>query len=135
MIWRKCTMSINIYQRKDGRYEGRITMEKVNGKRKYKAFFGRTSDEVMKKITYFHAIKTCMVSKRSCFPLYIQNGLILFYIVSRNQRQQIIRLRLTSIFFRSLEIRISAIFRRIPFIGLSGKNRIAGCQTGILQTF
>lgn len=62
-------MSINIYQRKDGRYEGRITMEKVNGKRKYKAFFGRTSDEVMKKMTDFHAITTCKGSTKKLFSV------------------------------------------------------------------
>ncbi len=52
-------MAINIYQRKDGRYEGRISLEKVNGKRKYKAFFGKSSDEVLKKMTAFHSSIIC----------------------------------------------------------------------------
>lgn len=51
-------MSINVYQRKDGRYEGRITTEKINGKRKYKAFFGKTTDEVIQKIKNFNFMST-----------------------------------------------------------------------------
>ena len=35
---------LNIYKRKDGRYEGRITREKAtDGKRSYQYFFGETS--------------------------------------------------------------------------------------------
>lgn len=47
-------MSIGVYQRKDGRYEGRITTEKINGKRRYKAFFGKTADEVTQKMSAFN---------------------------------------------------------------------------------
>ncbi len=43
----------NIYLRKDGRLEGRITIGNDNGKRKYKAFFGKTIDEVSQKMAKF----------------------------------------------------------------------------------
>lgn len=32
---------LNIYKRKDGRFEGRITTEIIDGKRKFKAFLER----------------------------------------------------------------------------------------------
>lgn len=48
-------MNMNVYQRKDGRFEGRITTEITNGKRKYKAFFGRTIEEVRKKMAEFRS--------------------------------------------------------------------------------
>lgn len=39
---------LNIYKRKDGRYEGRITRGKAsNGKRLYQYFFGRTKQAIM----------------------------------------------------------------------------------------
>lgn len=41
---------LSVYLRKDERWEGRITIENDNGKRKYKAFFGKTEYEVMQKI-------------------------------------------------------------------------------------
>lgn len=42
----------NIYYRRDGRYEGRISRGKnKNGKRKYQYFFGKTRVEVEKKIS------------------------------------------------------------------------------------
>ncbi|MCD7960098.1 MAG: hypothetical protein LUF89_11700 [Ruminococcus sp.] len=44
-------MRNNIYQRKDGRYEGRITIgKKENGLQKFLSFFGRTYDEVTQKM-------------------------------------------------------------------------------------
>ena len=43
----------NINHRKDGRYEGRIPLRNADGKRKYKAFFGKTADEVTSKMTDF----------------------------------------------------------------------------------
>ncbi len=46
----------NIYLRKDGRLEGRITIGNDNGKRKYKAFFGKTIDEVSQKWRNFAEI-------------------------------------------------------------------------------
>jgi integrase len=43
--------SYNIYHRQDGRYEGRISKGKCqNGRRKFQYFFGRSREEVMKKI-------------------------------------------------------------------------------------
>lgn len=39
---------LNIYKRKDRRYEGRITRGKAsNGKRLYQYFFGRTKQAIM----------------------------------------------------------------------------------------
>ena len=46
----------NIYQRQDGRYEGRITLAYQNGKRQYKAFFGQSEDEVAVKMANFRAV-------------------------------------------------------------------------------
>ena len=43
-------MITNVYQRKDGRFEGRITIDRIDGKRPYKAFFGRTPDDVITKM-------------------------------------------------------------------------------------
>ncbi|MCD7812335.1 MAG: site-specific integrase [Ruminococcus sp.] len=44
-------MKNSIYHRKDGRYEGRITIgKKENGLRKFLSFFGRTYDEVTQKM-------------------------------------------------------------------------------------
>ena len=43
----------SVYQRKDGRYEGRIQLENADGKRKYKSFFGRTTDAVAAKMAEF----------------------------------------------------------------------------------
>lgn len=58
-------MITNVYQRKDGRYEGRVTIGRSGGKRQYKAFFGRTPDDVFTKMTEFRAetIGTATVSK------------------------------------------------------------------------
>lgn len=43
--------SLNIYKRKDGRYEGRITRgSNRNGRRQYQYFFGRTQQEVERKM-------------------------------------------------------------------------------------
>lgn len=42
---------LNIYRRKDGRWEGRISKGKSkNGKRRYNAFFGRSKEEVAAKM-------------------------------------------------------------------------------------
>ncbi len=46
----------NVYQRQDGRYEGRITLAYQNGKRQYKAFFGQSEDEVAVKMADFRAV-------------------------------------------------------------------------------
>lgn len=45
----------NVYQRKDGRCEGRITLAYQDGKRQYKAFFGKSEDEVAVKMAQFRA--------------------------------------------------------------------------------
>lgn len=48
----------NIYKRKDGRFEGRITTEIIDGKRKFKAFFGKTEEDVLSKMEKFRASLT-----------------------------------------------------------------------------
>ena len=36
----------NVYQRKDGRYEARVSLGKnENGKRRYRSFYGNTAEE------------------------------------------------------------------------------------------
>lgn len=56
---------MNIYKRKDGRWEGRMSRGKSNnGKRKYKAVFGKTKEEVSKKMTKIRRIesKSCSIT-------------------------------------------------------------------------
>ena len=58
-------MITNVYQRKDGRFEGRITVSRIGGKRQYKAFFGRTPDDVITKMTDYREriVETAAVCK------------------------------------------------------------------------
>ena len=58
-------MITNVYQRKDGRFEGRITVCRIGGKRQYKAFFGRTPDDVITKMTDYREriVETAAVCK------------------------------------------------------------------------
>ena len=58
-------MITNVYQRKDGRFEGRITVSRIDGKRQYKAFFGRTPDDVITKMTNYRErlVETVAVCK------------------------------------------------------------------------
>lgn len=55
-------MAENVYQRKDGRYEGRITIGYDNGKRQYRAFFGKTPDETIEKMAVFRDKSTPSVN-------------------------------------------------------------------------
>ena len=57
----------NVYQRQDGRYEGRITLAYQNGKRQYKAFFGQSEDEVAVKMADFRAVTMPTASVRINF--------------------------------------------------------------------
>lgn len=42
--------NLNIYSRKDGRFEGRVYLGKdENGKRRYKSYYGATAEEVRRK--------------------------------------------------------------------------------------
>ena len=46
---------MNLYHRKDGRWEGRITKNKEQGgKRHFFYFFGKTKDEVIRKMQKKH---------------------------------------------------------------------------------
>jgi len=58
-------MITNVYQRKDGRFEGRITVGRIGGKRQYKAFFGKTPDDVITKMTDYRErlVETVAVCK------------------------------------------------------------------------
>ncbi len=49
-------MNKNIYKRKDGRYEGRIPVYSSDRSRKYKAFFGKTKEEVIEKIAKYRKL-------------------------------------------------------------------------------
>ena len=56
---------MNIYKRKDGRWEGRMSKGKNNnGKRKYKAVFGKSKEEVSKKMAKIRRIesKSCSIT-------------------------------------------------------------------------
>ena len=54
----------NIYLRKDGRWEGRIPKPSVNGKRKYKSFFGPSKEAVRRMIDDFYREQTKDISLR-----------------------------------------------------------------------
>ena len=44
--------SINVYQRKDGRWESRMLIGKdKNGRKKYRSFYGRTCEEAVNKLS------------------------------------------------------------------------------------
>lgn len=50
-------MAKNIYRRKDGRFEGRIPVHNSDGNRKYKAFFGKSIEEVIEKIRIYKDLR------------------------------------------------------------------------------
>lgn len=81
----------NIYYRRDGRYEGRISRGKnKNGKRKYQYFFGKTRVEVEKKYLKHDKMKNRRdIASKQCQSFFM-NGISLSNIVSRNPRLQII---------------------------------------------
>mgnify|MGYP003299096761 CR=1 FL=1 len=55
--------SYNIYHRRDGRFEGRVSRGKQkNGKRGFRYFFGRTREEVIKKIDVYRSDGVCSCS-------------------------------------------------------------------------
>ena len=58
-------MITNVYQRKDCRFEGRITVGRIGGKRQYKAFFGRTPDDVITKMNDYREriVETAAICK------------------------------------------------------------------------
>ena len=50
---------INIYKRKDGRFEGRVHVGyKADGSKKYKSVYGRTLSEVKDKMTLLYSVKS-----------------------------------------------------------------------------
>lgn len=60
-------MITNVYQRKDGRFEGRITTSIVDGKRRYKAFFGKNVEEVVEKMTEYRTLSNRSAKNSSDF--------------------------------------------------------------------
>lgn len=58
--------TLNIYTRKDGRFEGRVYLGKdENGKRRYKSYYGATAEEVRRKyeLTQFSTVPKVPASK------------------------------------------------------------------------
>lgn len=49
-------MNGSIYKRKDGRYEGRIPVNSPDRSRKYKAFFGKSKEEVIEKMEEYRRL-------------------------------------------------------------------------------
>lgn len=70
-------VKFNIYHRKDGRYEGRISKGKhKNGKRQFQYFFGRTKDEVQKKMQQVHEKtynKPCSLKLSDVYKNWVQS--------------------------------------------------------------
>ena len=49
---------INIYKRKDGRFEGRVHVGyKTDGSKKYKSVYGRTLSEVKDRMSQLYSVK------------------------------------------------------------------------------
>ncbi len=46
----------SIYKRKDGRWEGRVSLGLINGKRTSKSFYGRTREQVEQKLQVFSSL-------------------------------------------------------------------------------
>ena len=64
--------TLNIYTRKDGRYEGRVYLGKdENGKRRYKSYYGATAEEVRRKyeLTQFSTVPNVPASKMTIAAL------------------------------------------------------------------
>ncbi len=67
---------LNIYHRKDGRWEGRIYGKNSEGKRKYQAFFGKTKEDVVEKIMQnfsFSSYKNCILKFNEIFAEWVQS--------------------------------------------------------------
>ena len=64
--------NLNIYSRKDGRYEGRVYLGKdENGKRRYKSYYGATAEEVLRKheLAQFSVVPNIPASKMTIATL------------------------------------------------------------------
>ncbi len=83
---------LNIYHRRDGRWEGRISRgKKENGKRKYQYVIARTRDAVVEKM---EDIRRSEQPKGQCSKQYLycsRNGIAVFSIESRNLLLQTIQ--------------------------------------------
>lgn len=65
-------MLTSVYQRRYGRYESMITIGNNNGKRLYKAFFGRTVDEVAVKMEAFRNETNSIAVSLSFSDAYVE---------------------------------------------------------------
>lgn len=82
---------LNIYHRKDGRYEGRISKGKQkNGKRSFLYFFGKTKADVERKMALANEAVNCN-EKCGLTIAYLRNGIKPSEIVLRNRQQPIIK--------------------------------------------
>lgn len=84
--------SLNIYSRKDGRFEGRVYLGRSeNGKRRYKSYYGATAEEVRNKheMAQLSVIPNVTAAKMTVGVL-AQNGCCRYGTASRNQRLPII---------------------------------------------
>lgn len=64
--------TLNIYTRKDGRFEGRVYLGKnENGKRRYKSYYGATAEEVRRKheLAQFSAVPNIPTAKMTIATL------------------------------------------------------------------
>lgn len=61
----------NIYKRKDGRYEGRIYTVSADGKRRYRSYYGRTLEEVQRKMSVV-GIENCCVTEMTVKELFCE---------------------------------------------------------------
>ncbi len=70
-------MNGSIYKRKDGRYEGRIPVNSPDRSRKYKAFFGKSKEEVIEKMEEYRRLSINAdqyhVSFRSAYDDWFQS--------------------------------------------------------------
>ena len=122
-------MITNVYQRKDGRFEGRITVSRIGGKRQYKAFFGRTPDDVITKMTDYREriVETAAVCKTFSEVFDESRS------ESRTQHWQIMSSKQKSIYFQYLQTMILQTLNKAIYINLSERSRTAAYQTAIFR--
>lgn len=68
---------MNIYHRKDGRWEGRYIKEKADGKTKYGYVYGKSYNEVMGKLSNKALLKTKKGAENSTFACSASDWLVL----------------------------------------------------------
>ena len=124
-------MITNVYQRKDSRFEGRITVGRIGGKRQYKAFFGRTPDNVITKMTDYREriVETAAVCKTFSEVFDESRS------ESRTQHWQIMSSKRRNIYFLYSQTMILQALNKAIYINLSERSRTAAYQTTIFRIF